>query len=72
MKYMFDETKVGDVVSFDGHPLEVRSDGHCPQCFFNAGICSCPDIACASDERADGQNVYYKELKKKASKNGKD
>ena len=64
--YLFQDAKVGDVVSFDGHRLEVKlSRGHCPQCFFNAGICSCPDIACASDERADGQNVYYKELKKK-------
>jgi len=71
MKYMFDETKVGDVVSFDGHRLEVKlSRGHCPQCFFRTRFCS--GIACMWNERTDGQNVYYKELKKKASKNGKD
>ena len=68
---MFDETKVGDVVSFDGHRLEVKlSRGHCPQCFFRTRFCS--GIACMWNERTDGQNVYYKELKKKASKNGKD
>ena len=65
MKYMFDETKVGDVVSFDGHRLEVKlSRGHCPQCFFRTRFCS--GIACTGYERADGQNVYYKELKKKS------
>ena len=64
MKYMFDETKVGDVVSFDGHRLEVKlSRGHCPQCFFHGRFCS--GIACMWNERTDGQNVYYKELKKK-------
>ena len=64
MKYMFDETKVGDVVSFDGHRLEVREQkGRCPQCFFHGRICS--GIACTGYERTDGQNVYYKELKKK-------
>ena len=68
---MFDETKVGDVVSFDGQRLEVKlSRGHCPQCFFHTRICS--GIACMWNERTDGQNVYYKELKKKARKNGKD
>ena len=69
--YLFQDAKVGDVVRFDGHQLEVREQrGRCPQCFFHGRICS--GIACTGYERADGQYVYYKELKKKASKNGKD
>ena len=63
--YMFQDAKVGDVVRFDGHRLEVREQkGHCPQCFFHDKICS--GIACTGYERTDNQPVYYKELKKKS------
>ncbi len=62
--YLFQDAKVGDVVRFDGHQLEVREQrGRCPQCFFHGRICS--GIACTGYERTDGLSVYYKQLKTK-------
>ena len=61
--YLFQEAKIGDVVDFCGHQLEVRkSTGHCPRCFFQKRICS--GIACTGYEREQGCSVYYKEVKK--------
>lgn len=61
--FLFSDARVGDVVDFCGHQLEVRkSTGHCPGCFFQKRICS--GIACTGYERTDGNSVYFKELKK--------
>ena len=65
--YLFSDARVGDVVDFCGHQLEVREQrGRCPQCFFHGRICS--GIACTGYERTDGQSVYYKEIKKTKKK----
>ena len=65
--YLFQDAKVGDVVRFDGHQLEVREQrGRCPQCFFHGRICS--GIACTGYEREEGISVYYKEIKKSNKK----
>ncbi len=69
--YLFQNAKVGDVVDFCGHQLEVkRSQGHCPLCFFHRRICS--GIACTGYEREEGISVYYKQLKSKRNKNEKE
>ena len=62
--YLFQDAKVGDVVRFDGHRLEVREQkGHCPDCFFHSRVCS--GVACTAAEREDMNYIYYKQLKTK-------
>ena len=62
--YLFSDARVGDVVDFCGHQLEVkRSQGHCPLCFFHRRICS--GIACLSWEREEGIPAYYKRIPRK-------
>ena len=60
--------KVGDVVMFNDHLLEVRKNtGQCRKCFFHDRICS--GIACQSYERTESGNVWFKLIPKRKKKN---
>lgn len=60
---------VGETFDYKGTALKVvcdkRREYGCDNCFFNPGTvdCNCDRLACLGDDRTDGKNVHFEEVK---------
>ena len=59
------EHKTGEIFEYNGEWYQgIKSDSYrCDYCDYGK-LGNCNDIACGTDERKDGKEVYFKKLEK--------